>query len=159
MKPFSCPSNTNNECSDQQTSGFDWSGLAVGSFSSYGGLDFSGFFCSNSFSSRKRSAFVPRGSSQSQVSAMAFPLGTSCSHTIRANAFREPWARMLQAPPKSLVALANPFRSPPCRSLQTLISTLTLSTACPMALLASIPLLAQLLVLLSSILSAVARHR
>ena len=49
---FNCPSNTNNQCSDEQKGGFDWSGLAVGSFAQYGGFSFSGFTCSNSFSRR-----------------------------------------------------------------------------------------------------------
>ena len=159
MKPFSCPSNTNNQCNKQQISGFDWADLTVGSFSSYGGLDFSGFSCSNSFGSRKRSAFVPRGGSQSQVSAMATPLRTSCLRTIRANVYKVLWGPMLQAPPKFLVAPASPFRSPLYRSLQILISTLILSMACPTALLASTPLLAHPLVLLLPTLSAVALHQ
>lgn len=46
---FSNPSNTNNTCTDVQQSGFDWSTLPTGSFSSFGGFDFSGFQCSSSF--------------------------------------------------------------------------------------------------------------
>lgn len=49
---FHSPSNTDNTCNSQQSSGFDWSTLATGSFSSFGGIDFSGFTCSNSFSKR-----------------------------------------------------------------------------------------------------------
>ncbi|KAL1969629.1 hypothetical protein VTN77DRAFT_8182 [Rasamsonia byssochlamydoides] len=51
---FPSPENCDNQCSDQQKSGFDWSGLATGSFSSYGGLDFSGFTCSDKPSFAKR---------------------------------------------------------------------------------------------------------
>ncbi|PLN85746.1 hypothetical protein BDW42DRAFT_190529 [Aspergillus taichungensis] len=40
---FNSPDNTDNECSDYQRAGFDWSDLADGAFSSYGGFDFSGF--------------------------------------------------------------------------------------------------------------------
>src|SRR5271163_3624327 len=58
-KSFSNPSNTNNDCSQSQQSGLDWSTLPTGSFSSFGGLDFSGFSCSNSFS--KRSLFARDG--------------------------------------------------------------------------------------------------
>ncbi|KAL2001403.1 hypothetical protein VTN02DRAFT_1809 [Thermoascus thermophilus] len=47
---FPSPDNCDNECSDQQKSGFDWSDLSLGSFSSYGDLDFSGFSCNDEFS-------------------------------------------------------------------------------------------------------------
>ncbi|RMJ24633.1 extracellular serine-threonine rich protein, partial [Aspergillus sp. HF37] len=43
---FPVPDNTDNECTEKQSQGFDWSGLAAGPFSSYGGLEFSGFTCS-----------------------------------------------------------------------------------------------------------------
>ncbi|KAF1812780.1 hypothetical protein P152DRAFT_513823 [Eremomyces bilateralis CBS 781.70] len=49
---FDCPSNTNNICSDAQSSGFDWNDLQTGSFSQYQGFDFSGFTCANSFGKR-----------------------------------------------------------------------------------------------------------
>ncbi|OCK79289.1 hypothetical protein K432DRAFT_383214 [Lepidopterella palustris CBS 459.81] len=49
---FSCPSNTNNQCSDAQQKGYDWSDLGLGSFSFYDVFDFSGFTCANSFSKR-----------------------------------------------------------------------------------------------------------
>lgn len=65
---FSNPSNTNNNCSADQQSGFDWSGLPTGGFSNYGGFGFSGFSCQNSFqpnskrSLRTRTGFqVSRG--------------------------------------------------------------------------------------------------
>ena len=44
---FSCPGNTNNQCSDSQQGGYDWSGLQPGSFDSYGSNQFSGFTCSD----------------------------------------------------------------------------------------------------------------
>jgi hypothetical protein len=47
---FSCPSNTNNQCNSQQSSGFDWSSLSLGSFSTYGDFEFDGFTCASSFS-------------------------------------------------------------------------------------------------------------
>jgi hypothetical protein len=62
-KTFSNPSNTNNNCTQNQQSGFDWSTLPTGSFSSFGGFDFSGFSCSNSFSKR---SLLARDSFQSK---------------------------------------------------------------------------------------------
>ncbi|KKY14316.1 putative extracellular serine-threonine rich protein [Diplodia seriata] len=51
---FSTPSNTNNECTDSQKSGWDWSGIAVGASigSSYSGFDVSGLTCKNNFGKR-----------------------------------------------------------------------------------------------------------
>ncbi|KAK4570412.1 hypothetical protein LTR86_002492 [Recurvomyces mirabilis] len=46
-KSYSCPANTDNQCSTQQQGGYDWSGLNSGSFSSYGSNKFSGFQCSD----------------------------------------------------------------------------------------------------------------
>ncbi|OAL32846.1 hypothetical protein AYO22_00172 [Fonsecaea multimorphosa] len=54
---FSSVSNTNNSCTTDQQSGFDWSGLPTGSFNNYGGFGFSGFSCQDSFqpNAKKRS--------------------------------------------------------------------------------------------------------
>ena len=52
QNPYSCPENTNNQCSSSQQGGYDWSGLSSGSFGSYGSNQFSGFSCSNSFGKR-----------------------------------------------------------------------------------------------------------
>ncbi|KAK3724094.1 hypothetical protein LTR37_001216 [Vermiconidia calcicola] len=49
---YSCPGNTDNQCSDQQQGGYDWSGLESGSFDSYGSNTFSGFECSESYGKR-----------------------------------------------------------------------------------------------------------
>ncbi|KAF7512825.1 hypothetical protein GJ744_011928 [Endocarpon pusillum] len=46
-KSFSNPANTNNQCTDDQKSGFDWADLPIGGFDSYKGFDFSGFDCSS----------------------------------------------------------------------------------------------------------------
>ncbi|EDN09634.1 predicted protein [Histoplasma mississippiense (nom. inval.)] len=46
-KYFPNPSNCDNKCTDNQKSGFDWKGLGLGSFSSFGDFDFSGFTCGN----------------------------------------------------------------------------------------------------------------
>jgi len=60
------PANTNNNCSVDQQSGFDWSSLPTGNFNSYGGFGFSGFSCQNSFqpnakrSLRTRDDFQPK---------------------------------------------------------------------------------------------------
>lgn len=49
---YSTPDNTNNECSPEQASGYNWGGLSQGSFDSYGSNKFSGWSCSNSFGKR-----------------------------------------------------------------------------------------------------------
>ena len=53
---FSSPDYNNNECSSKQSSGYDWSDLSTGSFSSYDDFNFSGgssgWSCSNSFGKR-----------------------------------------------------------------------------------------------------------
>lgn len=49
---YSCPENTNNECSTEQNSGYNWGNLEPGDFSSYGSNKFSGFKCGNSFGKR-----------------------------------------------------------------------------------------------------------
>ncbi|KAI1323983.1 hypothetical protein F5Y16DRAFT_327103 [Xylariaceae sp. FL0255] len=49
---FSCPGNTDNKCTSQMSSGWDWSDLNVGSFSSYSGFEFSGWTCQDSFDKR-----------------------------------------------------------------------------------------------------------
>jgi hypothetical protein len=50
--PFQNPTNNDNVCNDQQKGGFNWQGLPTGGFNSFGGFDFSGFNCQNSFSKR-----------------------------------------------------------------------------------------------------------
>jgi hypothetical protein len=49
---YSCPQNTNNQCSTDQKTGYNWDNLEPGSFSSYGSNKFSGFKCGNSFGKR-----------------------------------------------------------------------------------------------------------
>lgn len=49
---YSSPSNTNNQCSTEQKTGYTWDRLEPGSFSSYGNNKFSGFKCGNSFGKR-----------------------------------------------------------------------------------------------------------
>ena len=49
---FSCPSKSDNKCNDQQQSGWSWSDLDVGSFSSYSGFSFDGWSCDSSFGKR-----------------------------------------------------------------------------------------------------------
>ncbi|PYI02258.1 hypothetical protein BO78DRAFT_400662 [Aspergillus sclerotiicarbonarius CBS 121057] len=46
---YPSPGKADNDCSEAQKTGFDWSGLAVGSFSAYAGFDFSGFSLKESF--------------------------------------------------------------------------------------------------------------
>ena len=63
---FNCPSNTENQCTDQQKSGFNWEGLNNGeNVNKYGGLNFGGFTCANSL--------VKRG----LVARTGFQVGTS----------------------------------------------------------------------------------
>ncbi|KAH7041925.1 hypothetical protein B0J12DRAFT_731005 [Macrophomina phaseolina] len=57
---FSTPFNTDNECTDSQKSGWDWSGIAVGASigASYSGFEASGLTCTNKFG--KRDALTKR---------------------------------------------------------------------------------------------------
>lgn len=50
--PFSCPNNTDTQCSPAQQAGYDWSGLTQGGFSSYKSNVFTGFGYSPSFGKR-----------------------------------------------------------------------------------------------------------
>ncbi|KAK1058334.1 hypothetical protein LTR74_013452, partial [Friedmanniomyces endolithicus] len=59
-KGYSCPSNTDNQCSSSQQGGYDWSSLSPGSFSSYGSNSFSGFNCTSA-SNQKRNVLSERG--------------------------------------------------------------------------------------------------
>ncbi|KAG6367450.1 hypothetical protein INS49_001639 [Diaporthe citri] len=60
---FNCPDNTDNKCNTQQESGWDWSDLQLGSFSSYGGFSFGGFECEEGYGKREPgSRFAPRTS-------------------------------------------------------------------------------------------------
>lgn len=60
---FKCPENTDNKCNTQQESGWDWSDLQLGSFSSYGGFSFGGFECEEGYGKREPgSRFAPRTS-------------------------------------------------------------------------------------------------
>ena len=57
---FSSPNNTNTHCSPSQRAGYDWAGLGIGPFTSYGSNSFTGFSCHESFHSHdvlKRSDF------------------------------------------------------------------------------------------------------
>lgn len=49
---YPSPYNTNNECSTDQKTGYNWDNLEPGSFGSYGSNKFSGFKCGNSFGKR-----------------------------------------------------------------------------------------------------------
>ncbi|KAI3335482.1 hypothetical protein F4824DRAFT_158136 [Ustulina deusta] len=49
---FSCPDNSNNQCTSDMTTGFDWSDLAIGGFGSYKGFTYSGYTCSQKFGKR-----------------------------------------------------------------------------------------------------------
>ncbi|KAL1876305.1 hypothetical protein Daus18300_002934 [Diaporthe australafricana] len=70
---FNCPDNTDNKCNTQQESGWDWSDLATGSFSSYGGFSFGGFSCEEGYGKREPgSRFAPRTSKT---------LSGSCGHS------------------------------------------------------------------------------
>ncbi|KAG0650300.1 hypothetical protein D0Z07_2959 [Hyphodiscus hymeniophilus] len=76
---FSCPSNTDNHCSSQQSSGFDWSSLNLGSFSSYGGFSFEGFSCSSSFGgSGKRDTLSARSFQDKCITGTASSDKSSC---------------------------------------------------------------------------------
>ncbi|OIW30907.1 hypothetical protein CONLIGDRAFT_293631 [Coniochaeta ligniaria NRRL 30616] len=54
--PFSCPGNTDNKCTDKQSTGFDFSDLGFGGFSSYNNFNWKGFTCGSDATKR----FAPR---------------------------------------------------------------------------------------------------
>ncbi|KAJ8106263.1 hypothetical protein ONZ43_g7124 [Nemania bipapillata] len=49
---FSCPDNSDNQCTSDMKSGFDWSDLNFGSFTSYKGFTYTGYTCSQKFGKR-----------------------------------------------------------------------------------------------------------
>ncbi|KAI4166221.1 MAG: hypothetical protein LQ342_000107 [Letrouitia transgressa] len=49
---FKAPFSIDNVCDEHQKKGYDFTDLAIGAFSIYGGADFSGFTCANSFDKR-----------------------------------------------------------------------------------------------------------
>ncbi|KND92584.1 hypothetical protein TOPH_02818 [Tolypocladium ophioglossoides CBS 100239] len=51
-KPFTCPGNSDNKCNDKQKGGWDWSDLNVGDVTAYGGFNFNGWTCEDSFLKR-----------------------------------------------------------------------------------------------------------
>ncbi|AEO54787.1 hypothetical protein MYCTH_2297802 [Thermothelomyces thermophilus ATCC 42464] len=56
--PFTCPANTDNQCTDKQKPGFSWDDLDFGDFFDYGGFHFRGWKCEDA--SEKRGRFAPR---------------------------------------------------------------------------------------------------
>ncbi|KAL2149840.1 hypothetical protein VTH82DRAFT_7516 [Thermothelomyces myriococcoides] len=56
--PFTCPANTDNQCTDKQKPGFSWDDLDFGDFFDYGGFHFRGWKCEDAGGSRGR--FAPR---------------------------------------------------------------------------------------------------
>ncbi|KAI1423408.1 hypothetical protein F5Y12DRAFT_757639 [Xylaria sp. FL1777] len=49
---YSCPDNSDNQCTSDMTKGFDWSDLNLGGFGSYKGFTYSGYTCSQKFGKR-----------------------------------------------------------------------------------------------------------
>ncbi|PLB53236.1 hypothetical protein P170DRAFT_348433, partial [Aspergillus steynii IBT 23096] len=47
---YPSPENSDNDCSEEQRTGFNWGGVGEGDFSNYGGFDFSGFSMKSKFS-------------------------------------------------------------------------------------------------------------
>ncbi|RPB16246.1 hypothetical protein P167DRAFT_463447, partial [Morchella conica CCBAS932] len=52
QEEYSCPSNIKNDCTTQESEGFDWSDLDLGSFDSYNDYKFSGWSCANKLGKR-----------------------------------------------------------------------------------------------------------
>lgn len=63
---YTAPDTINNECTEEQQAGFNWESLDIGDFSSYGGLDFSGFACSSGFGGLRTRTFNVSGTSSLQ---------------------------------------------------------------------------------------------
>ncbi|RWA13530.1 hypothetical protein EKO27_g1601 [Xylaria grammica] len=49
---YSCPDNSDNQCTSDMSKGFDWSDLNFGNFGSYKGFTYSGYSCSQKFGKR-----------------------------------------------------------------------------------------------------------
>ncbi|KAI1124214.1 hypothetical protein F5Y10DRAFT_34521 [Nemania abortiva] len=49
---YSCPDNSDNQCTSDMKSGFNWSGLNLGNFGSYKGFSYTGYTCSEKFGKR-----------------------------------------------------------------------------------------------------------
>ncbi len=153
-KSFSNPANTNNECTDDQKSGFDWSDLSIGGFDSYKGFDFSGFDCSSEDGKRSLNARTgspacyPRFSSPGPI--LIIP---------RVNIFRAKSAKTPRPRRKSLARMAKASLSQTwrCPHLMTLTSTLFMT--CLMAQLASIQNHAPRLAVLSRTINVVELSR
>ncbi|RJE20767.1 extracellular serine-threonine rich protein [Aspergillus sclerotialis] len=64
------PGNTDNECSKDLDEGFDWTELDAGPFSSYGGLDFSGFTCLDSAGDNDLGKYIEGKISKGQSSGL-----------------------------------------------------------------------------------------
>ncbi|KAL2198601.1 hypothetical protein P885DRAFT_67766 [Corynascus similis CBS 632.67] len=56
--PFTCPANTDNQCTDKQKPGFSWDDLDFGDFFDYGDFTFRGWKCEDG--GEKRGRFAPR---------------------------------------------------------------------------------------------------
>ena len=57
---FNCPANTNTQCVVDQTKGFDWSQLSIGSFSQYASFNFDGWACADSFGGKSKRTLYSR---------------------------------------------------------------------------------------------------
>ncbi len=85
---FSCPANTDNKCTSEQSAGWNFGDLALGGFSQYNDLSWSGFTCQKSFSKRDRydrrggGNFIGASCGSDRVSAPSF--GCSGSQNIEA---------------------------------------------------------------------------
>ncbi|KAH8816832.1 adhesin protein Mad1 [Xylogone sp. PMI_703] len=76
---FQCPSNTDNHCNKQQQSGWNWGDLPVGHFGSYGGFDFQGWSCQDSFGlGLKRDLLTGRHFQDKCITGVASPHKESC---------------------------------------------------------------------------------
>lgn len=110
-KSLSTPSNTDNSCNPDQDAGFDWSTLQTGGFNSYGGLSFSGFTCTSSFSPSKRSL---RTRNDFQVSP-ALQLLEARLMPVSQNVSKARSARVLEHLLRLLVPPRRSFLSQICR--------------------------------------------
>ncbi|RDL41593.1 uncharacterized protein BP5553_01572 [Venustampulla echinocandica] len=59
-KSFTCPTNSDNDCNPEQKGGFNWNPVPVGPIDSYGGIQFSGWNCANSFGSNSKRDLTKR---------------------------------------------------------------------------------------------------
>lgn len=131
---FSSVSNTNNNCSADQQSGFDWSGLPTGSFNSFGGFGFGGFFCQDSFKpNNKKRSLRTRDDFQVKLTACDNSENNQLTSLSSLNASKGKWESRQIAVRTSRVLRMTSSQSRTCKFPSPSTPSWTSSSVCLMA--------------------------